>query len=132
MISYNIKNNVAILSINVANQPMNVLNSESLTALGEALEKAYADTEVKGIIITSERPEFIAGADLKMILENNGKAPAELLKLSMGLNNLFRKMETNGKPVVAAMNGTALGGGYEVCLACHYRVALAERNVCLV
>ncbi|MES2519538.1 MAG: 3-hydroxyacyl-CoA dehydrogenase NAD-binding domain-containing protein, partial [Bacteroidota bacterium] len=130
MISYNIKNNVAILSINVANQPMNVLNSESITALGEALEKAYTDTEVKGIIITSERPEFIAGADLKMILENNGKAPSELLKLSMGLNNLFRKMETNGKPVVAAMNGTALGGGYEVCLACHYRVALnASKSV---
>lgn len=124
MVNYNIKNNVAILSINVANQPMNVLNSESITALDEALEKAYADTEAKGIIITSERPEFIAGADLKMILENNGKAPAELLKLSMDLNNLFRKMETNGKPAVAAINGTALGGGYEVCLACHYRVAL--------
>ena len=124
MISYNIKNNVAILSINVANQPMNVLNSESIPALAEALEKAYADAEVKGIIITSERPEFIAGADLKMILENNGKAPEELFKLSMGLNGTFRKMETNGKPVVAAMNGTALGGGYEVCLACHHRVAL--------
>jgi 3-hydroxyacyl-CoA dehydrogenase/enoyl-CoA hydratase/3-hydroxybutyryl-CoA epimerase len=124
MISYNIKNNVAILSINVANQPMNVLNSESMPALAEALEKAYSDTEVKGIVITSERPEFIAGADLKMILENNGKAPDELLKLSLELNHIFRKMETNGKPVVAAMNGTALGGGYEVCLACHHRVAL--------
>ena len=124
MISYNIKNNVAILSINVANQPMNVLNSESMPALAEALEKAYSDTEVKGIVITSERPEFIAGADLRMILENNGKAPDELLKLSLGLNHIFRKMETNGKPVVAAMNGTALGGGYEVCLACHHRVAL--------
>ena len=124
MISYNIKNNVAILSINVANQPMNVLNSESIPALAEALEKAYADAEVKGIIVTSERPEFIAGADLKMILENNGKAPEELFKLSMGLNGIFRKMETNGKPIVAAMNGTTLGGGYEVCLACHHRVAL--------
>jgi 3-hydroxyacyl-CoA dehydrogenase / enoyl-CoA hydratase / 3-hydroxybutyryl-CoA epimerase len=124
MISYNIKNNVAVLGINVVNQPMNVLNSESMPALAEALEKAYADAEVKGIIITSERPEFVAGADLKMILENNGKAPEELFKLSMGLNGIFRKMETNGKPIVAAMNGTALGGGYEVCLACHHRVAL--------
>ena len=79
---------------------MNVLNSESMPALAEALEKAYADAEVKGIIITSERPEFVAGADLKMILEKNGKAPEELFKLSMGLNNIFRKMETNGKPVV--------------------------------
>jgi 3-hydroxyacyl-CoA dehydrogenase/enoyl-CoA hydratase/3-hydroxybutyryl-CoA epimerase len=124
MISYTIKNKVAILGINVANQPMNVLNDESISALSEALEKAYTDESVKGIIITSERPEFIAGADLRMILKNNGKAPAELLKLSIGLNTIFRKLETNGKPVVAAMNGTALGGGYEVCLACHYRVAI--------
>ncbi|MEA5259732.1 3-hydroxyacyl-CoA dehydrogenase NAD-binding domain-containing protein [Arcicella aquatica] len=124
MISYNILHNVAILSINVANQPMNVLNDESIPALSEVLDKAYADSAVKGIIITSERPEFIAGADLRMILHNNGKAPAELLKLSLSLNAIFRKMETNGKPIVAAINGTALGGGYEVCLACHYRVAL--------
>lgn len=124
MININIQNNIAVLGINVANQPMNVLNSESISALSEALEKVYDDSDVKGIILTSERPEFIAGADLKMILQNNGRAPEELFKLSMSLNTIFRKMETNGKPIVAAMNGTALGGGYEVCLACHHRVAL--------
>lgn len=124
MITTHIQKNIAILGINVANQPMNVLNSESIAALAQALGDVYGNTDIKGIIITSERPEFIAGADLKMILENNGKAPEELLKLSLELNHIFRKMETNGKPIVAAINGTALGGGFEVCLACHYRVAL--------
>eukprot|EP01136_Pigoraptor_vietnamica_P021605 Opistho-1_new@71922 len=124
MLSYNLLHNVAILSINVANQAMNVLNDESIPALAKALEQAYADPEAKGIIITSERPEFIAGADLRMILNNNGKAPEELYQLSRSLNTIFRKMETNGKPIVAAINGTALGGGYEVCLACHHRVAI--------
>lgn len=124
MLSYNLLHNVAILSINVANQAMNVLNDESIPALAKALEQAYSDKEAKGIIITSERPEFIAGADLRMILNNNGKAPEELYQLSSSLNTIFRKMETNGKPIVAAINGTALGGGYEVCLACHHRVAI--------
>ncbi|MET3128482.1 3-hydroxyacyl-CoA dehydrogenase/enoyl-CoA hydratase/3-hydroxybutyryl-CoA epimerase [Arcicella rosea] len=124
MLSYNLLHNVAILSINVANQAMNVLNDESIPALAKALEQAYADPEAKGIIITSERPEFIAGADLRMILNNNGNAPEELYQLSRSLNTIFRKMETNGKPIVAAINGTALGGGYEVCLACHHRVAI--------
>jgi 3-hydroxyacyl-CoA dehydrogenase/enoyl-CoA hydratase/3-hydroxybutyryl-CoA epimerase len=124
MVNYNIQNNVAILSWNVSNQPMNVLNDESIAAFAEGLQKAYTDPEVKGIIVTSERPEFVAGADLKMILKNNTQPPQEMLNFSMQLQKLFRGIEICGKPVVAAMNGTALGGGLEICLACHYRVAL--------
>ncbi|GAB3932071.1 3-hydroxyacyl-CoA dehydrogenase NAD-binding domain-containing protein [Larkinella terrae] len=124
MINYTKNRNVAILSWNMTSSPMNVLNDDSIPAFEAALQRAYDDADVKGIIVTSEKNEFIAGADLKMILRNNDKDPAEMLKISAELNRIFRAIETTGKPTVAAINGTALGGGYEACLACHHRIAL--------
>lgn len=124
MINYSIDNNVAIISWEMTSAPMNVLNDESIPQFEAALQKAFADDSVHGIIVTSAKPEFVAGADLKMILRNNDKDPAEMLKVSAELNRIFRSIETSGKPTVAAINGTALGGGYEICLACHHRVAL--------
>ncbi|MBO0931175.1 3-hydroxyacyl-CoA dehydrogenase NAD-binding domain-containing protein [Fibrella aquatilis] len=126
MINYTVEQNVAVIRWNMTSSPMNVLNDESIPQFEEALNNAYADEAVKGIIITSDKPEFVAGADLKMILRNNGGDPAEMMKVSMELNRIFRKMETSGKPIVAAINGTALGGGYEICLACHHRIALSN------
>ncbi|WP_420151518.1 3-hydroxyacyl-CoA dehydrogenase NAD-binding domain-containing protein [Spirosoma sp.] len=124
MINYTVDQNVAIISWAMTSSPMNVLNDESIPQFEAALERAYTDESVKGIIITSAKPEFVAGADLKMILRNNDKEPAEMLKVSAELNRIFRSIETSAKPTVAAINGTALGGGYEICLACHQRIAL--------
>jgi 3-hydroxyacyl-CoA dehydrogenase/enoyl-CoA hydratase/3-hydroxybutyryl-CoA epimerase len=123
-IDYKIQDNIAVITWNMTTSPMNVLNDASIPEFEVALQKAYDDHEVKGIIVTSAKPEFIAGADLKMILRNQDQAPKEMLEVSMQLNRLFRRMETQGKPIVAAINGTVLGGGYEVCLACHHRIAL--------
>ncbi|MBD2699649.1 enoyl-CoA hydratase/isomerase family protein [Spirosoma sp. BT702] len=124
MIHYTVDQQIAVISWEMTSAPMNVLNDDSIPAFEAALLRAYADDEVKGIIITSNKPEFVAGADLKMILRNNDKEPAEMLKVSSELNRVFRSIETSGKPTVAAINGTALGGGYEICLACHHRIAL--------
>ena len=123
-IAYHTDQSIAIITWDMKTSPMNVLNDTSIPEFGTALEKAYADPAVKGIIVTSAKPEFIAGADLKMILRNQDQDPSAMREVSMGLNRTFRRMETNGKPIVAAINGTVLGGGYEVCLACHHRIAL--------
>ncbi|QKZ15536.1 enoyl-CoA hydratase-related protein [Spirosoma sp. KUDC1026] len=124
MIHYTVDQNIAIISWAMTSAPMNVLNDESIPQFEAALQRAYDDDTVSGLIITSAKPEFVAGADLKMILRNSEKNPAEIRKISSELNRIFRSMETSGKPVVAAINGTALGGGYEICLACHQRIAL--------
>ena len=124
MINYSLHQTTAIITWAMTSSPMNVLNDESIPQVEAALKRAIADEAVTGIIITSAKPEFIAGADLKMILRNNDKDPAEMLKVTVELNRIFRSIETSGKPTVAAMNGTTLGGGYELCLGCHHRIAL--------
>ncbi len=124
MITYTVDQDIAIISWAMTSPPMNVLNDESIPQFEAALQRAFADESVKGLIITSAKPEFVAGADLKMILRANDSPPAEMLKVSTELNRVFRSIETSGKPTVAAINGTALGGGYEICLACHHRIAL--------
>ncbi|GAB3979184.1 3-hydroxyacyl-CoA dehydrogenase NAD-binding domain-containing protein [Spirosoma terrae] len=126
MIQYAVDQHIAVITWAMTSSPMNVLNDDSIPAFESALEQAFADDSVKGIIITSAKPEFVAGADLKMILRNNDKDPTDMLKVSSELNRVFRRIETSGKPTVAAINGTALGGGYEICLACHHRIALAN------
>jgi 3-hydroxyacyl-CoA dehydrogenase / enoyl-CoA hydratase / 3-hydroxybutyryl-CoA epimerase len=129
MINYSIINGVAVLAWNVADQPMNVINAESAQAFKEAFEKAVADASVKGIVITSARPEFIAGADLKMILKANSQGTKFVYDMIRSMQLLMRAVETCGKPVVACINGTALGGGFEMALCTHYRIAIDHPKI---
>ncbi|WP_395712323.1 3-hydroxyacyl-CoA dehydrogenase NAD-binding domain-containing protein [Reyranella sp.] len=127
MITYNVDSDgIATLTWDMPNRTMNVLNEASITAYAGALDTALKDDKVKGIIVTSGKADFIAGADLEMLLATDTSDAAKLMDQFSQLQRLFRQQETGGKPIVAAINGTALGGGFEICLACHHRIAAAN------
>src|SRR5208283_1781915 len=122
---------VAIITWNMPGHSMNVMNDVSLGEFAAAVEEALSDAETKGVVITSGKPAFIAGADLDwleaLMAGTSGETEAarirSLFDRFLDLHRLFRRIETAKKPFVAAINGTALGGGFEICLACHRRIA---------
>lgn len=103
---------------------MNVLAHAVVEELRAAIDAAATDSAVKGVLITSRKNAFIAGADIKELvgIYDETVTPARGFALSQNVSRLLRRLETLGKPVAAAINGTALGGGLELALACHYRV----------
>jgi 3-hydroxyacyl-CoA dehydrogenase/enoyl-CoA hydratase/3-hydroxybutyryl-CoA epimerase len=124
---------IALLTIDLPGMSMNVLTPELMEDLATLTEQAAADSAVKGIVLTSGKKAFIAGADIKDMVTayDRGVTHKEAAQFSLGLNRTLRKMETCGKPVAVAINGLALGGGLEVCLACHYRVLANDTGAVL-
>ncbi|MGE3771905.1 MAG: 3-hydroxyacyl-CoA dehydrogenase NAD-binding domain-containing protein [Gammaproteobacteria bacterium] len=116
---------IALVTIDVKGRPMNVLTPEFHAEMSEAVQRLATDAGIKGAVFTSHKADFMAGADLKWILASISsiETPEDAWRFAWPLNELFRKLETCGKPCVAAINGTALGGGLELALACHHRVA---------
>jgi 3-hydroxyacyl-CoA dehydrogenase/enoyl-CoA hydratase/3-hydroxybutyryl-CoA epimerase len=101
---------------------MNQAFRDSLAVVTDRLE-AEKDT-IRGIILTSAKKTFFAGGDLRDLIRVTPDTAQELFEGGLAIKRDLRRIETLGKPVVAAMNGAALGGGYELALACHHRVAL--------
>lgn len=115
---------LAIATIRVPGSPMNVLTSQLVEELRALIERVVSDASIRGVVLTAAGKGFMAGADLKHLVSMYDKdlAACDAFEFSHALNRLFRRLESCGKPVVAAMNGLALGAGFELCMACHYRV----------
>src|SRR6516225_3769234 len=130
---------IAVITWDMPGRSMNVMNDVSMAEFAAAVDQTLSDPETKGVVITSGKPAFIAGADLDwleaMLAGTAGESKEArvrgLFETFMGVNRLFRRIETAKKPFVAAINGTALGGGFEVCLACHRRIATDDPRALL-
>jgi len=123
---------IATITIDLPGRPMNVLTREFQTDLAAAVEQIASEPAIVGAILISGKPgAFIAGADIKDLVQafDAGIDAVQGARLSQGLSRLLRRLETSGKPFVAAINGLALGGGLEVALACHHRVLAADAAV---
>ena len=119
---------IGTLVINQTEESTNLFSEAFIIQYIEVAQQAIADESVKGVIVTSGKPIFMAGADLRALLEDITDKKAftdSVINLHTGL----RSIETGGKPFVAAINGTALGGGLELCLACHHRIALNSTKI---
>ena len=127
------------LTIDLPGQSMNVINADFTSDLAAAIATIKADATIKGVVITSGKASgFMAGADLKgmggLVGGSGGESKSRMATLFENvyrLNKLFRDLETCGKPVAAAINGLALGGGLELALACHYRVCADNPKIAL-
>ncbi|MFE7570873.1 3-hydroxyacyl-CoA dehydrogenase NAD-binding domain-containing protein [Streptomyces sp. NPDC057539] len=106
-------------------QSANTMNQAFRRSIAAIADRVEAERDsIRGIIVTSAKKTFFAGGDLKDMIKL-GPADAErVFESSMAMKHALRRIETLGKPVVAALNGAALGGGYEIALACHHRIAL--------
>jgi 3-hydroxyacyl-CoA dehydrogenase/enoyl-CoA hydratase/carnithine racemase len=124
-IKVELKDGVAVFSMN--NPPVNQLSPQFRSDLAEAFTEAYGDDDVKAVVLTGTGKNFIAGADITEIQYVKKKEELDSgLKESMKFIN---SIETGPKPVVAAINGNCLGGGLEIAMVCHYRVAAEGVNL---
>lgn len=121
---------IVVLTLDMPGQSANTMNAAYREAMAATLTRLEAEKdEIAGVVITSAKKTFFAGGDLnELIMVDKAQAKA-FYDSVLVLKAQLRRLETLGKPVVAAINGAALGGGWEICLACHHRVALDDKSV---
>ncbi|MBC6448796.1 3-hydroxyacyl-CoA dehydrogenase NAD-binding domain-containing protein [Actinokineospora xionganensis] len=116
---------IVTLTMDDPGQSANTMNDTFRVSLTETVDRLVSEKDsITGVVITSAKKTFFAGGDLRMLIQAGPEDAQAITERCDGMKADFRKLETLGKPVVAAINGAALGGGLELALATHYRVAL--------
>lgn len=132
-VRYELQDGILTLTIDDPNQSVNTMNTTYIEAFEAAVDRAAQDIAadqdktIKGIIIASGKNSFFAGGDLKLFQQATSEHAGAIFAEVERVKATLRKLETIGRPVVAAINGAALGGGYEIALATHHRIAAEGR-----
>ncbi|MEO7260661.1 MAG: 3-hydroxyacyl-CoA dehydrogenase NAD-binding domain-containing protein [Jatrophihabitantaceae bacterium] len=126
MIGWNLDaDGIVTLTIDDPDQRANTMNLTFQNSLGPIVDRLYAEQDaITGVILTSAKDSFFAGGDLRLLSQVTDETAADFFAAAEKLKAELRRLETYPRPVVAALNGTALGGGLEIALACHHRIAL--------
>ncbi|NMX37625.1 3-hydroxyacyl-CoA dehydrogenase [Pseudomonas veronii] len=121
---------IVVLTLDMPGQNANTMNAVYREAMAATVARLQAEKDgIAGVVITSAKKTFFAGGDLNELIKVDKAHAKEFSDSVRVLKAQLRSLETLGKPVVAAINGAALGGGWEICLACHYRVALDDQSL---
>ncbi|XP_035388549.1 trifunctional enzyme subunit alpha, mitochondrial-like [Electrophorus electricus] len=129
-VNYEIKGDVAVIRISDPNSKVNTLSLQMQKEMTEVMDEVMGNSAIKSVVLISSKPGcFIAGADINMI--QACKSTEEVTRLSQEGQKIFEKIEKSPKPIVAAINGSCLGGGLEFAIACQYRVATKSKKTAL-
>ncbi|MBW0115494.1 3-hydroxyacyl-CoA dehydrogenase NAD-binding domain-containing protein [Pseudonocardia abyssalis] len=121
---------IVVVTLDDPGRSANTMNERFGEAFLECVDALVADKEnITGVILTSAKKTFFAGGDLDSLSKATQADAPRFYEQSMAIKTVLRRLETLGRPVVAAMNGTALGGGLEIGLACHHRIGLDAKGV---
>lgn len=123
--------NIVTLTLDNPGVSANIMNADFRAGMVAAVEKIVAEKDdIAGIIIASAKKTFFAGGDLKEIIAVQAEHAEEFSRMAAEqITTPLRTLETLGKPIVAAINGAALGGGFEICLACHHRIVINSAKI---
>jgi enoyl-CoA hydratase len=116
---FEVADRIATITVNRPDK-LNALNDATIAELGRAIDEAIGSADVAGILLTGAGRAFVAGADIS---ELESQSPLEAQRRARAGQVIFRRFETSPKPTVAALNGFTLGGGCELAMACHVRIA---------
>ena len=121
------QDDIVTITMDMPESEVNVINKDFFDYLQESISKLKNEKKLRGVILTSSKKTFLAGGDIDMLFAMSD--PEEAFNMSEFGKKLFLEFETLGVPIVAALNGSALGGGMELALACHYRISINRAEI---